>query len=633
MAETPEKTVASLERKLRLAREALDQAALIREKYDQAQRDLKQLNESLEEKVAERTRKIAEHQKYLQAIIDGVENPIMVIKDDYTIEIMNKSLYENLDDSFVRDRENPKCYEVSHLRSTPCDGTDHPCPLKEVLQSGTYQTVVHEHGSRDGKRKYVELAASPLLDDSGRCYGIIESARDITAYLEVQDELRQQKDILDHQAHHDALTGLPNRTLFHDRMMQLIEEGRRHKRSFALFFIDLDRFKEINDSLGHNVGDEVLKTVALNIASIIRSEDTLSRLGGDEFTILMPGVGRPSDASTLARKILSKLSKPLFIHNQLLYISSSIGISLYPRDGDTAEDLLKFADAAMYRAKDLGRDTFQFYSPEMTREALEHLDMESSLRGALDRGEFEVYYQPQFDNVDNVMIGLEALVRWNHPVHGIIYPDNFIPLAEETNLIIALDRWVMQSALTQLRSWHDEGFDPGRLALNLSTKQLTQEDFLAFLREMLEMTRCLPEWIELELTESQVMHNPDTAIPLLNAINQMGIHLAIDDFGTGYSSLAYLKRLPIQKIKIDKSFITNLPDDEQDASITRAIIALSHNLNFRVIAEGVENERQKSFLLDLHCTETQGFIHSRPVSAAELREQFLTIHARKKSPE
>ncbi|WP_345991358.1 EAL domain-containing protein [Sulfurimonas sp. HSL-1716] len=623
MAEDLKKKIKILERRLKLSQEALSQFDAIKKKYETARENLQKLNASLEERVEERTKKIKEQHEYLRAVIDGVDYPIMMIKRDFSVEIMNSVLEKSIDQSMVADKENPKCYEISHRRSTPCDGKEHPCPLKEVIKTNKFTTVVHQHCGLSGNKYYVELAASPLFDSEKKCIGIIESARDITEYLEVQDELREQKSILQHQAHHDFLTGLPNRVLFNDRLNQLIEKGKRNKESFALFFIDLDRFKKINDSLGHRIGDEVLKTISLRIKSAIRAEDTLCRLGGDEFTILMSGIKKPQDASLLSQKILNVLSKPLYVDEYTFYISGSIGISLFPQDSDDPHDLLKFADAAMYKAKDEGRSTFQFYSAKMTDMALEHVALDTSLRQALENNEFVIYYQPQMNAKTDKIVGIEALVRWQHPKNGLIFPDIFLPIAEETGLIVEIDRWVMKTAMKQMVQWHDDGLAPGILALNLSMKQIEQKDFIDFLKMTLEQTKCKAQWIELEITESQIMQNPEESIRVLQQISDMGIELAVDDFGTGHSSLSYLKRLPIDKLKIDKSFIKDLPHNEEDVSITRAIIGLAKGLNLKLIAEGVEDNEQKEFLIKEDCDSIQGYLYSKPVSAEDIKRSFL----------
>ena len=435
-------------------------------------------------------------------------------------------------------------------------------------------------------------------------------------------ELHRQKDNLDYQAHHDALTGLPNRVLFNDRLEQAIKKASRQKKGLALFFIDLDRFKQINDSLGHIIGDEVLKIISERLKYAVRDEDTISRLGGDEFTVITEDLRRGTDASLLAQKILHTLSEPIYIEGQTLYISNSIGISLYPEDDLDANNLLKYADAAMYKAKEEGRNNFQYYSSDMTELAFEKVVMEANLRKALKNEELIVYYQPQINARSNKLIGMEALVRWQHPSKGVIYPDEFISLAEETGLIVKLDRWVMQSAMNQIVSWNKKGLNPGVLALNLAMKQLQEEDFISMLENMIKDTKCKYEWLEFEVTEGEIMKNPENTIKILNKITNLGIELAIDDFGTGYSSLSYLKRLPVDKLKIDRSFVKDLPDDEEDIGITKAVIALAKSLKLKIIAEGVETKEQKEFLLANGCENIQGYFYAKPMSALSMESML-----------
>ena len=563
-------------------------------------------------------KKLQEQHMYLQSIINGIDDPIMVIKEDYTIELMNSVLSATMKDMHIADIEHPKCYEISHHRSAPCDGFEHPCPLKEVLSTRQHMSVVHNHSDIDGKSRYIELSASPLFDNNQRCIGIIESARDITGHLLVQDELREQKNILNHQAHHDALTGLPNRLLFSDRLGQAIEKAKRNRSKIALLFIDLDHFKEINDSLGHTVGDKVLHTVTARLREVVRDKDTVARLGGDEFTVILEDLVHAQDASLIANKILSIFTEPLNIDSHTLYTSSSIGISIYPDDGDSAQNLLKYADSAMYKAKAEGRNNHQYYNSSMTELAFERVVMEASLRTALKEEQFVVYYQPQVNGTSNEVIGMEALVRWQHPTIGLVSPAKFIPLAESTGLIIELDKFVMKTAMTQIVQWYKAGLNPGRLALNLAVKQLQQQDFLEIFKALMSKTTCKAEWLELEVTESQVMSKPEEAIKILNKISDAGIELAIDDFGTGYSSLAYLKKLPINKLKIDQAFVQDLPNNEDDIGIAKAVIALAKSLNLKIIAEGVETKEQRDFLVENGCENIQGYFYSKAVSAQEM---------------
>jgi diguanylate cyclase (GGDEF)-like protein len=396
--------------------------------------------------------------------------------------------------------------------------------------------------------------------------------------------------------------------------------AKRKNGKFGLFFLDLDRFKQINDSLGHPVGDSVLRIISKRLQAIMRKEDTVSRLGGDEFTILVQDLKKGEDASVLAQKIILALSEPINIENHTLYVTSSIGISIFPDDGIEADNLLKNADAAMFRAKEEGRNNFQFYSSDMTELAFKRVMMEASLRKALANDEFVVYFQPQVNGKTDKMIGMAALIRWQHPDMGMIFPDKFIPLAQETGLILAIDCWVMKTAMTQIAKWYEMGLDPGILALNLSMKQLDQKGFTDKLNLLIIESGCKPEWIELEVTEGEIMKNPQSAIEVLGKISKMGIKLAVDDFGTGYSSLSYLKHLPIDKLKIDKSFIDGLPNNEEDVSIATAIIALTKSLKLNVIAEGVETKEQKEFLVENGCDYIQGYYYSKAVSAEEMEE-------------
>ncbi|QOY53750.1 EAL domain-containing protein [Candidatus Sulfurimonas marisnigri] len=435
-----------------------------------------------------------------------------------------------------------------------------------------------------------------------------------------QEEIIEQKCILDYQAKHDSLTDLPNRALFNDRLKLGIQKAKRNGTILALYFIDLDNFKIVNDSLGHEMGDKVLKEVTLKLKSIMRINDTLARWGGDEFTVILEDLKNSAAASTLAQKIIKVLTEPLVISGHTLYVTCSIGISLYPQDGKNSEDLIKYADSAMYKAKNEGKNNIQFYSDDMTKLALERVVMESSLRSAINNEEFVVYYQPQIDATNDKLTGMEALVRWNHPINGLVSPFKFIPLAEETGMIVEIDNIVMNIAMKQFRIWKDEGYNPGLLSLNLSMKHLEQQNYIKHLKASMQMYSIDAQELELELTESDIMKRPEEAIVKLKEISDLGVRIAIDDFGTGYSSLSYLKKLPINKLKIDKSFVDDIPDDEDGKAIVRAVIALTHSLNLELIAEGVEEESQKDFLLENGCNNIQGYYYSKPISFVNIQE-------------
>lgn len=457
-----------------------------------------------------------------------------------------------------------------------------------------------------------------MKNDNGEVMGIIGFSQDITQKKDVENKLQKQTELLNHQAYHDQLTNLPNRILFDDRLEQSIANSKRHEESFALLFIDLDNFKEINDTLGHNIGDKVLLLIAKKLSTCVRMEDSLSRLGGDEFTIILQNIKTPIAAAEVAQKLLDIINTKLTVNNHEIYISASIGISIYPKDASDKNDIIKFAVSAMYKAKEKGKNSYAFYSVDMTKITFEKVMLQNSMRTAITNEEFIVYYQPQINAKKGVITGMEALVRWKHSSMGLISPIKFIPIAEESGFIIHLDNYVMKQAMQDFTDWYKTGINPGILSLNLSIKQLVNDDFINYLIKIAKEIGFNLNWLELEITETQMMQDPLASIEKLNIISDIGIEIAIDDFGTGYSSLAYLKRLPVDKLKIDKSFIDNLPEDEEDCAISKAVIALAKSLNLKIIAEGVEHQKQKDFLLDNGCENIQGYYYSRPIPKEEM---------------
>ena len=442
--------------------------------------------------------------------------------------------------------------------------------------------------------------------------------RSLIYYRELADEKKK----FYHLSQYDTLTQLPNRSFFYNSINQSISKVLRENTKFALLFIDLDNFKNINDSYGHNEGDKLLHIVGMKIDKVLREEDILARIGGDEFVVIVEEINKIQDISVISSHIIETLKKPIKIGKNTHYIGASIGISIFPEDSDDATDLLKHADVAMYKAKESGRSNAQFYSSEMTKEVVEKVKLEHELRLAIEKDEFVIYYQPQVDGSTDELIGMEALVRWEHPDKGLVSPINFIPIAEDTGLIIHLDKLVMKHSMNQIALWYQKGLNPGVLSINLSVQQLQKKDFITSLKAIMQDSGCKPEWIELEVTEGQIMKNPEEAIEILKDISNLGVELAVDDFGTGYSSLSYLKRLPIDKLKIDRSFVKGLPDDEEDAGIARAVVALSKSLNISVIAEGVETKEQKEFVVEIGCKNIQGYFYSKPIPADEM-ERFL----------
>jgi len=470
---------------------------------------------------------------------------------------------------------------------------------------------------------YTEISLSILRDEYGKIIGRIGYCQDITHRKDTERKLLEQKNILHHQAHHDMLTGLPNRKLFNQRLEDGIKNAEKNHTQLALFFIDLDRFKQINDSLGHDIGDKVLNAISSRLSKAINKKNTIARLGGDEFTIILNDVNKIEHISGVANKILTIMNKPFIIDEHNLYLSMSIGISLYPKDGKKSQNLIKYADAAMYRAKDEGRNKYNYYSSEMTELALERVLMTTNLKKALKKDEFIMFYQPLIDTINNKIVGMEALIRWKNPLLGLLTPNKFIPLAEEAGLIIDIDNWMIETSIKQFKIWKDKDFNVGILSINISFVQLEKDDFLTNLHTILDKYNFSPEWLELEITEGQVMQKPIDAIKKLSIISKLGISISIDDFGTEYSSLSYLKKLPINRLKIDRSFIKEILYNKKDKLITQTIIELSKNLNLGIIAEGIETVEQKDFLLSIGCNIMQGYYFSYPLDAKNIEKRFF----------
>ena len=461
----------------------------------------------------------------------------------------------------------------------------------------------------DGTVRWVRDLAFPILDADGKVYRIAGIAEDITARRESEQRLA-------HLAHYDGLTNLANRLLFYDRLGQAIALAKREQWIVGVIFIDVDRFKEVNDTLGHAVGDKLLQKVSECLIRSVGSDDTVGRLGGDEFAIVLSKLGTEQDAEVVAQKIISSFNDPFELEGGTeIYVTASIGITLYPTDSTDRDSLLKNADLAMYRAKEEGRNTYQRYSPEMDRRNAGRLDMKAMLRRALEREEFVLYYQPKVDVRSNRAIGIEALIRWNSPQLGFVSPKDFIPLAEEIGLIVPIGEWVLRTACAQNRAWQDRGHAQLVMSVNLSARQFRERNLVDKIVGVLNETGLEARYLDLEITESLIMNHADSAVVLLERLHQLGVGLSIDDFGTGYSSLAYLKRFPVQGIKIDQSFVRDLTTDTDDTAIVTAVVAMAKSLKLKVIAEGVETKEQLDFLATLQCDEYQGYYFGRPVPA------------------
>lgn len=466
------------------------------------------------------------------------------------------------------------------------------------------------------------LTITEVRDELGGEHKFAAVFSDISERKESEQKIRAL-------AYYDALTGLPNRRLFQDRLGLALPQVRRHQQKLAVMFIDLDLFKRINDTLGHDVGDEVLIEMAKRLKACVRESDTVSRMGGDEFTILQPDIQDPSHSLQLASRIVNSLRQPFVTGGRELYVTSSVGIAVFPDDGETADELTKNADTAMYRAKELGRNNYQLYTESMNAASVERLTMENHLRHAIERGELDLNYQVKVDLLSQRTTGVEALLRWNSSELGMVSPADFVPLAEANGMILPIGEWVLQRACTQARAWRDRGLPEVHVAVNVSSRQLHQDDLVETVTRTLEETGFDAKCLEIELTESMLMENIADVEPKLRRLRALGVRIGIDDFGTGYSSLAYLKRLPIDTLKIDISFIRDIPEDADDAEIVAAIVAMAHRLDLQVVAEGVEKQEQVRFLRTLGCDQIQGYLVGRPLSA----ENIVSLLDRKLLPE
>ncbi len=466
------------------------------------------------------------------------------------------------------------------------------------------------------------LISADVLASQGQVIGIRGSIVDISDRVQAEETLRRNEARLNYLAYHDTLTDLPNRALFHDRLEHALARARRFGSQFALLIIDLDRFKKFNDSLGHDMGDQLLWKVACHLRNGLREVDTLARLGGDEFVIVLENIASQADVATVAKKVLSLLVQPIRLWEHQLFLTASIGISLYPQNGEDVGSLMRKADRAMSQAKNKSGDCFRFFAAEDDSLVEERLFLENDLRQAVARHELLLHYQPQIDLASGRLVGVEALVRWQHSERGMIPPGDFIPLAEETGLIVSIGEWVLRAACIQGRLWQQADLPPVRVAVNISTWQMRQPDFVDRVETILEESGFDPQLLELEITESAVMDNVQEAVRILNIFQERGISLAMDDFGTGYSSLINLQRLPLSKLKIDRSFIREVTSNPNHAALTSTIIALGRTMGLGVVAEGVETDEQLLFLRQKDCAQVQGFLFSKPLPAREVAALF-----------
>lgn len=612
-------------------REAVDQLQREVVERRKAEKALADINSSLELRVQQRTSELTELNRQLAAEIEShklTEQALFAEKQrvEVTLESIGDGVITTDTDALVT-YMNPIAEKMTGWSNLEACRR----PLLEVFRivnEGTRKLVpnpvevVLEHGEihglanhtlligRQGEEFAIEDSAAPIRDRDGHIFGVVLVFHDVS-------ETRRMANRMTYLAEHDFLTGLPNRLLLNDRLKQALTIARRDNEFVALMFLDLDHFKNINDTLGHEVGDQLLKMVAKRLESCLRGSDTISRQGGDEFIILLPEMHDHFAPAEVAEKLLAAASAPYEIGLHEILATVSIGIAVYPDDGDDAETLTKSADAAMYHAKSLGRNNYQFFTRLMNEQVSQLAEMEHNLRRAVERGEFLMFYQPKIDIATGHIVGAEALLRWQHPEWGMVAPDRFIPIAENTGLIHPIGMWILREVCRQNCAWQQAGLPPIPVSINVSTVQLRQKNFLHEVTQSIMLSGLKPDFLEFEITESVAIEGEKQAIDWLNALKSMGMGLSIDDFGTGYSSLSYLKMLPVDTVKIDKSFIRDIGTDPDDATIISAIISMSHGLQLKVIAEGVETAEQLAFLQERHCDQYQGYLASAPLPPDE----------------
>lgn len=563
--------------------------------------EAKEYTFSLEERVQERTQSLKKSLSLMRATLESSADGVLVVDNEGKIKNYNTKFMNmwNVPQPVLEKDFDLLIEFLSDQLKKPGDF------IMQIKKVSTLTEGIHIGNIKFKDKRIFEYYTQPYTLNK-KAIGRVWSFRDVTRRAYLEEELQ-------FQATHDLLTGLPNRVLLLDRIRQSMRAADYNKTMFGIFFLDLDRFKLINDSLSHEAGDEILRTLAKRLQASVRQTDTLARLGGDEFVMIVNDIHDENDLKKIAKNIARVLALPCKIYQHELSITSSIGISVYPRDGQNIDVLLCNADIAMYRAKELGANQFQFYTAELNKKSLEHLEKEHELRQAIANEEFFLQYQPQFDIKTEKLVSVEALIRWKHPKKGIIYPIDFIPLAEETGLIIPIGEWVINTACKQLKTWQQKGFKPIRVAVNVATKQFRLYNFVETISNILKKTDLDAHFLELELTENMIINNLDM-VKTIKDLKKMGIQIVLDDFGTGYSSLNYLREIPVDRLKIDQSYVQNIESNRGDDVIIQAIISLAKSLNVEVLAEGVETEKQLNFLKSQKCGEVQGFYFSHPLS-------------------
>lgn len=581
-----------------------EQRGALKEKLTDAQNELRAQRRRLKVEVNKRRRVQAEMLKLSSALTHSAD-AVMVTNVDGVIEYVNPAF-----ESITRYESTEVLGKTPDMLRSDEQDAEVYAEMWKTIQNGEVFRAELINRRKDGSTYHEEKTITPLKDGQGKITHFIATGVDISERIRAQEKL-------EYMAHHDAVTGLPNRVLLLDRVQQALVRAQRENRNVAVLFIDLDGFKAINDTVGHHFGDRLLSEVASRLQATVRDEDTVARLGGDEFAVVLEGMSSMNDVSRVSRKIINDLAAPFMLDSRELYVTGSVGIARYPTDGYDVHTLLRKADGAMYRAKQVGKNTYRFYSEVEGEEDTARLHLEQQLRRAVERQEFIVYYQPQVSIDTSEVVGVEALLRWDHPDHGIIEPGRFIPLLEETGLIIDVGEWVLREVCRHVSGWQRMGLPELRIAVNLSSRQFEKRDLVGDIARSLDESGVDPKRLNIEITEGTLATRIEHTIKTLDKLNALGITISIDDFGVGYSSLNYLKRFPIHKLKIDQSFVRDVTMDTNDAEIASAIIALAHKLNLEVIAEGVETLEQLFFLSRQGCHEVQGHLISMPLSNKE----------------
>ena len=579
----------------------------------QAEDDMRRAYDALEERVAERVRALntetaerrrAETELLLAGkVIHSLTEAVIIADTDFIVTTVNPA-FQQVSGYASRDVIGRK---APFLEALGADRAALTAMRRALRATGHWEGEIWS--TRKGGERYAEhLSISAITDENGDIRQHAVVITDVTKRREDEERIR-------YQANYDALTGLPNRALFFDRLNQSIGAMKRGGKRLALMFIDLDGFKLVNDTLGHEVGDLLLKEASERLVDCVRPGDTVARFGGDEFTVIVPDIDGPSTIPLIAQRLIDALNEPFHLKGHESFVSGSVGITLYPDDGARATDLLRNADAAMYRAKEQGKATFHFYTTDINREVKERLALKNGLNKALERGEFSLHYQPKLEIASGRITGVEALMRWNNDALGMVSPVRFIPVMEESGMVVEVGEWALRTACEQHLAWAKAGFPGLRVAVNLSARQLREPRFVDMVKQVLRDTGVDPSGLKVEITESMLMSDAESAVVALTDLHDLGIHVAMDDFGTGYSSLSYLKRFPIDTIKIDRSFVADITTNSDDAEIIRTIITMGHTLNRRVVAEGVETGEQCDLLAEYRCDEIQGYVFSPPLPA------------------